>query len=357
MNMMNETQGSASLQSVSPIDEHKDICTRLRAAFKSREQGRIDTVLDELERFNAGERSASLQSVSPIEDHEAPTLSSSAMLVEVSISNWAGRKKDKRASAAVTADNYADKGVANVNKKLLANSDTLSAIQTHVTATRNMHINMTMPWSNSGLRLLPTAQHGKYTQAMSAMQNEFERLVGEFLKSYNDEVVDVQLKLGDLFLREDYPTAESLERKFAFRMDFMPLPDAGDFRVDIGNAALRELRDTYADFYSKQFNTAMNDVWTRLHKALTSMSERLDYSSKEDRKVFRDTLVGNVNDMIELLRVCNVGSSTQMSAMADSLETAMSGVTPDALREDASFRASTKAAVDAAIKSLPTLDL
>ena len=50
----------------------------------------------------------------------------------------------------------------------------------------------------------------------------------------------------------------------------------------------------------------MNDVWTRLHKALTSMSERLDYGSKEDKKVFRDSFVGNVNDMIELLRVCNV---------------------------------------------------
>ena len=34
-----------------------------------------------------------------------------------------------------------------------------------------------------------------------------------------------------------------------------------------------------------------------LHKALTNMSERLDYGSKEDKKVFRDTLVGNVTDM------------------------------------------------------------
>ena len=101
----------------------------------------------------------------------------------------------------------------------------------------------------------------------------------------------------------------------------------------------------------------MGDVWQRLHKSLAGMSERLDYSSKEDKKVFRDSLVGNVNDMIELLRVCNVTQSTQMSAMANRLEEAMSGVTPDALREDDYFRAETKAAVDAAIKSLPSLDI
>ena len=287
----------------------------------------------------------------------APTLASSAMLVELNISNWSGRKKDNRASADVTSQNYAATGVANVNKKLLANNADLKAIQTHVTAMRNMHAAMTMPWSNSGLRLLPTAQYFKYSQAMSEMQNEFDRLVSDFLDSYNDEVIDVQIKLGDLFSRDDYPTVETLQRKFGFGMNYMPLPDAGDFRVDIGNDALAEVQEKYSEFYAKQYNTAMNDVWTRLHKALTSMSERLDYGSKEDKKVFRDSLVGNVNDMVELLRVCNVTSSPQMAQMADKLEEAMAGVTPDGLREDDTFRAETKRAVDDAIKSLPSLDL
>jgi len=287
----------------------------------------------------------------------APTLASSAMLVEVNISNWVGRKKDKRASADVTTQNHADTGVANVTKKLLAHNDDLKAIQTHVTAMRSLHAAMTMPWSNSGLRLLPTAQYFKYVQAMSDMTNEFWKLANEFLVKYNDAVIDIHLKMGGLFVRDDYPTVEALERKFSVGINYMPLPDAGDFRVDIGNDALREAKAQYSEFYAKQYNTAMNDVWTRLHKSLTSMSERLDYGSKEDKKVFRDSLVGNVNDMIELLRVCNVTNSSQMSAMANSLEEAMSGVTPDALREDDSFRAETKAAVDAAIKSLPSLDI
>ena len=287
----------------------------------------------------------------------APTLASSAMLVEVNISNWTGRKKDKRASQDVVTQNAAAAGVANVNKKLLADSDSLRAIQQHVTATRAMHANMTMPWSNSGLRLLPTAQYFKYNQAMTQMQNEFHGLIQEFLDSYNDEVIDVQVKLGDLFSRDDYPTVEALQRKFGFNINYMPLPDSGDFRVDIGNEALSEVQQKYQEFYTKQYNTAMNDVWTRLHKALSSMSERLDYTDKESKKVFRDTLVSNVTDMIELLRVCNVTNSTQMEAMANRLDEAMSGVTPDALRDDDYFRAETKAAVDAAIKSLPSLDI
>ena len=297
------------------------------------------------------------QSSDSLPTDTAPTLASSAMLVELNISNWSGRKKDNRASADVTSQNYAVTGVANVNKKLLADNADLKAIQTHVTAMRNMHAAMTMPWSNSGLRLLPTAQYFKYTGAMSDMENKFWGLVNAFLINYHDAVIDVQMLLGDLFSRDDYPTAEELQRKYRVHINYMPLPDAGDFRVDISNEALREVKEQYADFYTTQYNTAMNDVWTRLHKALTNMSERLDYGSKEDKKVFRDSLVGNVNDMVELLRVCNVTSSPQMAQMADKLEEAMAGVTPDGLREDDTFRAETKRAVDDAIKSLPSLDL
>ena len=288
---------------------------------------------------------------------DAPTLASSAMLVELNISSWEGRKKDKKASTKVTQDAQAKKGLANVTKQLLGDCDELSALRTHVTATRSMHSNMTMPWSNSGLRLLPTAQYFKYTEAMSQMQNEFEALKTKFLNSYNDTVVDVQLELGTLFLREDYPTVESLNSKFAFRINYMPLPDVGDFRVDVSNDALQEMRKEYSDFYNKQFNVAMNDVWTRLHKALTNMSERLDYSGKEDKKVFRDTLVPNVTDMIELLRVCNVTQSIQMSDMANKLEEAMSGVSAVVLRDDNTFRVRTKAKVDDIIKTLPSLDI
>ena len=81
--------------------------------------------------------------------NEAPTLASSAMLVEVNISNWTGRKKDKAASKDVTTRNNANDGVASVHKALLADSNNLRAIQQHVTATRAAHAHMTMPWSLS----------------------------------------------------------------------------------------------------------------------------------------------------------------------------------------------------------------
>ena len=287
----------------------------------------------------------------------APSIGSASMLVELSISTWTGRKLDKRASQDVIARNNADAGIANVHKKLLGNCDELTAVQKFTANVRNLHYGMTMPWSDTGLRLLPTAQYMKYHAAMTDVQNEYERMVQTFLDAYDWAITQSQAKLGDMFDPADYPSTDSIASKFRFRFSYIPLPDAGDFRIDIGNEGNELVRSHYQSYYAEQLKSAMDDVWQRAYKALSKMSERLDYADHEQKKVFRDTLVSNVTDMVELLNVCNVTGDSQMAALAMKLDDTLRGVTPDALREDGYLRAETKRAVDDVIKSLPSIDL
>lgn len=289
--------------------------------------------------------------------NNAPTLASSAMLIELNISNWRGKAPDKKAAKDVEARNNAENGIVNVQKVLLKDNEHLVALNSYVGKIRDVHKRLTMPWSNSGLRLLPTAQFFNYNKLMTEMLNEFWRLVKEFLDSYNDAVIDVELKMGNLFVRADYPTLEELGGRFNMTLQYTQVPEVGDFRVDLPKEAVDELTATMEKSYNQNYKAAMSDVWTRVHKYLANMSERLDYSDKEDKKKFNDTLVSNVTDMIELLRVCNVSNDSQMSVMANNLEEVMSGITPDALREDDYLRAETKQAVDDAIKALPSLDI
>ena len=286
-----------------------------------------------------------------------PSLSSSAMLVDLQISQFTGSKKDKKASEQVTALNNADKGVANVHKKLLGNCKELEDIKKHVGETRNhYHYAMTMPWSNMGLRLLTTANYFDYHKAMTQRQQEFTSLVDTFLQSYVWKVSQVNASLGNLFNRSDYPTLEQMTNKFAFNLDYPPLPDAGDFRIDIGSEGNKALKEQYKGYYAKQLENAMGDVWTRLHESLSKMSERLDYQSKDNKKTFRDTLVSNVEGMIGLLKTCNVTNDPKMEQARLVLDDALRGVTPDALREDDYLRSQTKQSVDEVIKSLPSIN-
>lgn len=285
-----------------------------------------------------------------------PSIGTSAMLVELSISTWTGRKLDKRASQDVTATNYAEAGIANVHKKLLGHCDELTAVQKFTANVRNVHSSMTMPWSDLGSRLLPTTQYFKYHKQMTELQVEYDRLKQQFLDAYEQAIIESHERLGKLFSYSDYPSGGSLAGKFKFRFSYIPLPDAGDFRVDVGAEGNELVRDHYQSYYSAMLTDAMNDVWKRAYKALSKMSERLDYDESEQKKVFRDTLVSNVVDLVDLLDVCNVTGDSQMSAMRLKLDDALRGITPDALREDEYLRGETKLAVDRIIKSLPSLD-
>ncbi len=282
----------------------------------------------------------------------APSIGSSAMLGELKISCWTGRKKDKSASASVTSQNRADNGTASVNKKLLGNCDELTAIQKFVANTRNKHYSMTMPWSDLGMRLLPTAQYFKYHQQMTELQSEFERMVDTFCNNYTWEVSRAQARLGNLFRADDYPSEWSLREKVAFNISYIPIPEAGDFRVDVGNEQREVLESHYNEYYSKQLGSAMQDVWDRTYKALSNMSERLDYGGDDKKKVFRDSLVDNVLDIVGLLDVCNVTGDSQMAEMARKLDDTLRGVTPDGLRNNESFRAETKRAVDDVLRQV-----
>lgn len=289
---------------------------------------------------------------------EVPSLASSAMLVELSISVWTGRKKDKRESRTVANQNYADNGVVSVNKMLLGDCDKLKAINELRGKMRNhVHYAMTMPWSDVGtVRLLSTKAYPDYHQQMTALIAEGEKLVDEFVDDYDFAKARAQAQLGNLYVESDYPTSEQIRSKFGFRLNYSPLPDAGDFRVDIGNEAVAQLKADYEKFYSDQLTKAMGDVWKRMHTALSNMSDKLTDSNGK-KQVFRDTLVSNALSMVDLLSTCNVTGDSQMEAMRLKLDGALRGITPEGLRDDEFLRAETKSKVDDILKSLPTLDM
>jgi hypothetical protein len=287
---------------------------------------------------------------------QGATLQSSTMLVELSISVWTARKLDKRASDDVTTQKRADKGMANVHKKLIA-CDELTAIQKFAANARTSHhYAMTLPWSDSGLRMLPTSKYFGYHKTMTGLQAEFDRLVEKFLARYEWLINETQIKLGDMYNPAEYPSLDRMQAKFGFRLNYIPLPEAGDFRVDIGNQQAAELQQQYASFYEAQLTRAMGNLWSRTYKTLTHMSERLDYADHEQKKVFHNTLVSNVLDLIDMMETMNITNDPNMQLQSRRLKMAMQGISPDALREDEGLRRETKRAVDEAIKALPSLD-
>jgi hypothetical protein len=276
-----------------------------------------------------------------------PSISSSSMIVELNVSLWTGRKLDRAVSDEIDITKHTTTRAGNYHKKLFADEPRFEAIQKQVGMARTYHYARTMPWSDGGQRLLTTPLYFDYNSYMTNEQMRFYELVETCLNDWDNMLQRAQVKLGRLFNPDDYPSKDDIRSRYAFNIKYSPVPEVGDFRVDVGNEALRYLQDSYEESYKAQIETAYKDVWTRLHESLSNMSERL---AGEKKQVFRDSLVSNVRDIVGLLSAFNITDDPKMREAERKINFALLGVTPDSLREDTEFRLETKQKVDELLK-------
>jgi len=286
----------------------------------------------------------------------APSISSSAMTVDFNASVWTARKKDHKASAEVTDANQADKGVASVSKNLLGDCQELKAVQKFAANTRNIHYSMTMPWSDNGSRLLTTAQYFKYHEVMTDLQNEFTRLVDGFLTVYEWKIMDAQASLGAMWNGDEYPSRSALEDKFGFRVSYVPLPESGDFRIDIGTEALTQIKTQYEQHFTSSINAAMKDIWQKLHDNLQTLVRQLDVNDEGKGNKLYDTVFDRALELTDMLGTCNVTGDSQMEAMRQRLEQTFHGLTLGQVKNSPTLRENKQKELTAAIAALPSLD-
>lgn len=273
-----------------------------------------------------------------------------AMLVELSVSQWTARKLDRTVSDELVANKHAqDKGAARVNKHLLAGRTELEVITKFVTETRATVYDNTLPWSDSGIRLLPSAKFMEFNAKLQEAEDKFYGLVTEFVSVYPSLITAQAMALGNMFKREDYPHPSDIEHRFRFSVNYMPVPSSGDFRVDIGNDAQEELRKKLSALADERVEHAMKDIKTRLLDHLKRMSDRLtvDYVSGEavPRK-FHDSLLNGAHDLCEMVQSLNVINDHQLNDARKALLKAIGNVDVKDLRKDVGARTEVKTQVD-----------
>jgi hypothetical protein len=274
-------------------------------------------------------------------------IATSAMLVELSISCWTARKLDKRVSNQVDAENSTRVRAGNYHKNLLAGTQKLENIVKFAANARAWHAFNTLPWSDKGMRLLPMANFLTYKERLNELDSEYNALVQDFLTAYPDLVSAAAFQLGSLFDRNEYPEVDDIAGKFRFNYVFTPVPTAGDFRIDINEQAKAELEERYQSDFDDRIKGAMKEAWSRLHECLSHVSERLEDNGEEGkRKVFRDSLVGNAHELVDMLKILNVTQDAELERARVMLAQTFNGLDPKDLRDSEHVRKDIKTEVD-----------
>lgn len=255
-----------------------------------------------------------------------------AMLVHLHIRRWTGRKYDKEISTKIEQQYNARKNVGSYRKKLVA-GDQIDRIKSAGSAIRKFHYENTLPWEDDGVRMLPSDNYLHYVEKMRELKGSFDMEVNEFLRIYHSLIDEAQVKLGDMFKKDDYPDIDTLKTKYAVEQKIVPVPDASDFRVSLNNDEISAIKEEITKNVTQGTETGMKDLWDRLFKVVEHMVERLSKKSK-----FNDSLVGNIESLCEILPRLNVTDDQLLTQSVQDVKDRLTAYDPQTLRDNPEIR-------------------
>ena len=262
-------------------------------------------------------------------------LSEKAILVSLVISSWSARKIDKKVTREVEESHDA-KDAGRYNKKLLDKKD-LEELEKIAREAREFHNKNTLPWSDSGDRLLPATNYFNYINNQRVFKQQFENAIETFIKRYPDLKDNARLRLNEMYDEKDYPSVAKLRKKFSITSSFMPIAKLDDFRITVNQVEVDKLKEEIEQNVYKRINDATKDLWLRIKEAVKHMYEKL----ADKDAIFRDSLVTNVTDLIELLPRLNFTNDAEINMTIEQMKKL--SVSADYLRKDNGKRSETAA--------------
>jgi hypothetical protein len=261
-------------------------------------------------------------------------LQNAAMIVRLSISTWAAKKLDRKATKDVETS-YNAVNAGRFNKNLIA-EDRIKSVTKTAGKIRTLFYDQTLPWNDGGERLLPSKNFMNFQTCFAAVKSEFEKETSDFIKDYPQLRDDARTFLGGLFNPADYPDADEIAAKFGVSVDIRPIEDAGDFRVAIQQEDAERIRREIENRNTERIREATEHLLSRLRDAVRNLHDRLTVPDA----VFKNSLTGNIEELITLAPQLNFAGDAKITQVIANMH-ALVKYPPETLRSDMAARSET----------------
>jgi hypothetical protein len=262
-----------------------------------------------------------------------------AMLAAVHISIWTATKHDRKVSRDVANQHGAQERAGRYNKQLLMGVARLEDLRTLAGQIRQHFYKVTLPWSDEGLRLLPSHFLFDLTARTREFKTDFSAGVDQFLDVYPSYIREARAELGSLFREEDYPSVDKLREKFNVNLEILPISTGDDFRVTMSAEEQARIAREIDANVRQRLTKGTDDLWKRLRDVVSHMVGRLN----EPESRFHATLITNIHDLVSLLPQLNVNQDPDLERFATQIRARLCSYTAQELKKDDLLRTSTAA--------------
>ena len=255
-----------------------------------------------------------------------------AMLVRLRIHMWTASVTDEAVTKEVATLKQARKGAGSYRKRLIAGKE-LKKVRQVISSSRKFHRDTTMPWEESnGERLLSVEGYEAYQRGMDGFVEQLAEARKEFLDAYPRLVEEARSRLGQMFRREEFPSAGDLLSSIWIEWNAQEIPQGKNLTAEIGEKELERLQNTINQRTQERISTGIRSLYSRVENTLSTMREKLTEDAEGTPKVFRDTVLQHCRDAVAVANRLNFTGDTKLDEISERVEKALEGVTPNELR-------------------------
>lgn len=177
------------------------------------------------------------------------SLQDKALLVSLSISQWSGQKNDPQL-VQTPGDKYI---------KQLIPPQVLALASNQANHWRYRFNRFTRPWAD-GVRILPSVRYMEFVEEMNSCRARFE------------QAVDALCEVYPMHKTSECP--DDIRRFYHAEMSFLPFPTSEDFRLDIPDEELAELKEKSQQYIDNMTTGLQKQTKDAIGSFLWSCSQR-----------------------------------------------------------------------------------
>jgi len=247
-----------------------------------------------------------------------------------------------------------ENGALRVNKSLFSKQATDTYMKLYNEASK-YYYRCTTPWDNNGWRLLSVDMFEEFTKRFKKFTMDYRSAVVDFINQVESHVEEAKGILGSAFKIEDYKfisangsvDRQMLEDCFELSLEFDVITAGEDIRCELTEAD----RDAIAEQVNKaslaKFARTQEAIAKQLVDCIGALHERLSGSDN----VFRDTLIGNLEDLCDLVPRMNIAGDEAMNKLAQDAKRDLCSWDPQTLRTNEEVREAVSKRADNLLKN------
>ena len=294
--------------------------------------------------LQATENVANDMSTITIPQPDAESLLSKAVIISFKTGRFGNNRKVRRNEVSISAYDVQDgvektvgQDVVKVSKELL-NAQELQAITSFDAQTRGRLLTYCLPsYVEDGYYFLPITLVETVDAMLSTAKKDRDGMVARFIGVYEQKKEEARLRLGPLYREKDYPSVAAVRQSFSWAVRYISFSVPGSLK-EISSTLFNQEKARQ----EKMWEEAASEVRAALRESLVGLLEhaigKLSYQSNGKPQVFRDSMVKNMNEFLDLFARRNLTNDDDLAALVGQTRQLMVDVDPTALRSNLGTR-------------------